>query len=396
VKKLAWYTLVGLATLAGVFLLWELRTAIILFVLSLIVAAILRPMVDFLTLHRLPRGLALLVTYLAVVLLAAALGLFLLGPVINEFQALVADLPANYEQIQSHWLAGGSLVQRMIAQNFPNLNNLFKTITGDQWNIFIQNMLGMTLGSIDLISKVFITFVLSIYWSADQEHFKRLWLSLLPSDQRTRWKDAWQYFEDEIGSYLRSELIQSLLTVIFLGIGYQLIGLQYPVLLAVFGAVGWLIVWFGGLVVVVPAFLAGLAISPAVGLLAAFYTIAVLSLMEFIVQPRLFHRQRLSSLLVVIMVLIMVKQYGLIGFFIAPPLAAAIPIFTNLFFRPALHAPVTLEPPPNIQIDILRERLNCVQMAVAEKADPPSPEIVNLINRLNELIDQANQQEEFN
>ena len=136
--------------------------------------------------------------------------------------------------------------------------------------------MGITIGTITLISEITIVFILSIYWSADQEHFKRLWLSLLPFELRTRWRDVWQNIEYEIGSYLRSELFQSLLTVIILGIGYQLIGLQYPVFIAVFGAISWLFVWFGGLVAIIAALLAGLSISPMIGILAALFTLLVL------------------------------------------------------------------------------------------------------------------------
>lgn len=392
-KQLAWFTTVILATLMVVFLLWELRVAVILFVLSLAVAAILRPVVDFLTIRGLRRGLALAITYLAVVTGIVFLGLFVGGPVVAELQTIAIDLPHGYEHLKTQWLAG-SWLQQTIAQYLPDLNNLFQTLTGGEWNIFIQNFLGMTLGSLDLIGKISIIFVLSIYWSADQEHFKRLWLSLLPSELRTRWRDIWNNIEIEIGSYLRSELIQSLLTVIILGIGYQLIGLKYPVLFAVFGAVGWLIIWFGGLAAVIPALLAGLAISPAIGLLAAFFTILVLSFLEFIVEPRLFKRQRLSSLLVVFLVLVMVKQFGIVGFLVAPPLAAVIQIAAVQLFRPTLAtSTISLAAPLPIQIQILRERLNSVQAMISQRSEPPPPEIINLVARLEGLIDRANQEE---
>jgi putative permease len=393
VKRLAWYTAGSLATLAVMFLVWEFRIAIILFILSLIVAAILRPMVDLLAADRIPRGLALLITYLTVIALVIAFVLFLGGPVISELQVTATDITSGYEQIRSHWLTG-IWIQRAIAQNFPDLNHLFQTIVGVQWNILVQSFLGMTLGSLDLLSKIAIILVLSIYWSADQEHFKRLWLTLLPPELRTRWRDVWNNIENEIGSYLRSELIQSLLTVIILTVGYQLIGLKYSVLLAVFGAICWLIIWFGGLIAVLPAFLAGLSISPAIGLLAALFTIVVLCFLEFVVEPRLYNRQRLSSFLVVVIVLIMVNQYGIIGFVVAPPLAAAIQIFLGQLFRPTTST-VTLTPPLELQIDLLRERLNLVKKMISERPEPPSPEIVNLVDRLDNMIDNADHGEQI-
>jgi predicted PurR-regulated permease PerM len=394
-KQLAWYTIVILSTIAGVFLLWELRTAVILFILSLTVAAILRPIVDFLVQRRLPRGLALAITYLLVLGLVIGMGLYLGGPLIAELQSLATNLPLNYEHIKAQWLTG-SWFQQLIARSFPDLNSFSKILMQAPGNSTVQNFLGMTLGSFDLISNIMIVLILSIYWSADQEHFKRLWLSMFPADLRTRWRDVWQNIENEIGSYLRSELIQSLLTVIFLAVGYRLIGLNYPVLLALIGAVGWSIVWFGGLVVVIPALLAGLSISPLVGLSAAIFSILLLSFLEFIVEPRFFKSERLSSLLVVIMVLLMVKQFGIIGFFIAPPLAAAISILANhLFQLSTASATVSLPPPPTVQFEILRERLNTVQFIIDNRAEPPQPEIINLVNRLDKLVNKVNQQEQF-
>ncbi len=393
-KKLAWFTTVSLATFAAVYLLWEFRLAIFLFILSLVVAAVLRPMVDLLNSHGLPRGLALALTYLAV--LGGIVGLvFVLGMFFTpEFQALASNLPRSYALTRNSWLAG-SYIQQIIAQNFPDLNNLFQAVTAGQWNVFMQNFVGLTLGSLTLFSQISIVIVLSIYWSADQEHFKRLWLSLLPSEWRGRAREIWQNIESEIGAYLRSELIQSLLAIIILGIGYQLIGLQYPVLLALIGAVGWLIVWIGGLVAVIPALLVGLSINPLTGLAAAVFTIVVLAFLEFVVEPLLFDNRRLSSLLVVIMVLAMVEQYGAFGFFIAPPLAAALQIFARELVRPSKTPAVELQPPPTIQIDLLKERLSSVRTIIAAQPEPPSPEIISLANRLDDLINQAAQEQTF-
>ncbi|HMN59051.1 MAG TPA: AI-2E family transporter [Anaerolinea sp.] len=261
-KRIAWYTAIVLFTLTGVFVLWQFRTPILLFILSLAVAAILRPVVNLLAARGIPRGLALAITYLAVVGIIVALGIFLVGPLIDEMQALVADLPGRYSQTQTQW-SNGSGLQQLMAAILPDIDNFSEIITGGKWELFIQNLMEMTLGSLVVLSHILLVFVLSIYWSADEEHFKRLWLSLLPLDQRTRWRDIWQNIEKEIGGYLRSEFFQSLLTVIILGIGYQLIGLQYPVLFAIFAAISWLIVWFGGVAAVILALLAGLSISAA-------------------------------------------------------------------------------------------------------------------------------------
>ena len=95
-KRLAWYTAIILITLTAVFLLWQFRIPVMLFILSLIVAAILRPVVNLLAARRIPRGFALGITYLGVVGMIAALGIFLFGPLIGEIQVIATDLPGSY------------------------------------------------------------------------------------------------------------------------------------------------------------------------------------------------------------------------------------------------------------------------------------------------------------
>ena len=83
------------------------------------------------------------------------------------------------------------------------------------------------------------------------------------------------------------------------------------------------------------------------------------------------------------------------GLLAAPPLAAAIQILARQFLRPKTTATVTLAPPPTLQIELLRERLTVVQAQINERSEPPSPEIVSLIDRLDKLIEKANQEELF-
>ena len=394
-KRLAFYTGVALATLAVLFLLWQFRLAVFLFLLSLMVAAILRPVVDSLEARKIRRGLALTITYLGVVVFIIALALFLGGPVLAELQGILTDLPKTYTQIHTAWLKG-TWLQQTIATNFPDLNNLLKTLPGGQWDVMVQNLLNVTRITLELGSDFIIIFALSIYWSADENHFKRLWLSLLPVEMRARSRDVWQNLDKEVGAYLRSELTQSFLTLVLLAAGYKLLGLPNPLLLALAGALSWLIVWFGGLAATALAFLVGLMLSPLMGAASALLTIAVLAFMEYMVQPRLFNHTWISSLLIIIMVLLLVSTFGIMGFLFAAPLAALIQVLAGqLIFTPP-PATVPIEAPPMIQIDVLRERLNTIQASLHSNGEEPaSPEILNLIERLDQLLDETKQEEPF-
>src|SRR5579859_8198680 len=83
-KRLAVLTLTLAATLIGVVLLWEFRTAIILFALSLALAGTLRPLIQFLVERRWPRHLALLAVYGLSLIFALVIGGLVVGSLFNE------------------------------------------------------------------------------------------------------------------------------------------------------------------------------------------------------------------------------------------------------------------------------------------------------------------------
>lgn len=393
-KKLAAYTSIAIATLAVVFLLWQFRLAVFLFFLSLVMASILRPMVNSLVAHKIPRGWALTITYFVLLLIIVAFLVFIGGPILSEVQGIAQSLPKTYENLHTAWLKGPWL-EHTIAVNVPDFNNLTQSISKSEAGAFLKSILSITQSTFDLGADIVIIIALSIYWSADEEHFKRLWLSLLPPRIRTRSRDIWQNLDREMGAYLRSELIQTILTLVILSIGYQVIGLRHPLLIALFGALSWLMVWFGSFLAIVLAFLAGLMISPLIGGVTALFTVVVLAFLEFVVQPRLFNRAWVSSLLLLIVVLLMVSEFGIFGFIFAPPIAAVAQILGKQLLLPPAPASLPQAAPPVVKVDILRERLDALQIHTSQNPEAVSPEVQNLMARLEKLIDRTKQEEPF-
>ena len=152
-KKIAWYTSIILATLAVVFLLWQFRLAVILFVSSLVVASVLRPIVDSIAAHKVARGWALALTYFLVVIFILALVLFIGGPILSEARGIMRDLPKTYEQIHTAWLKG-SWLQHTIALNFPDFNHLFNSFSTTVSGAFIQSLLSVTRRTLELAGDI--------------------------------------------------------------------------------------------------------------------------------------------------------------------------------------------------------------------------------------------------
>jgi putative permease len=381
-SRLFRYTAVITATLTILLLLWQFREVILLFLLSLFVAATLRPLISRLVQRGFSLLQGLLITYLSGLLLLVVSG-YLFGPTLAaELQEMGDKAALAYEVIHPRW-AGGELWQQAIAARLPNAPQLAKLLTSESDSV-ARLLFGFAQSIIIFVAGVIIVLVLSIYWSVDQARFERLWLSLLPTDQRTWARNLWRAIEGGVGAYIRSESTQALLAVFLLGIGYWLLGLSYPLSLALVGGVAWLIPLVGFAFIVIPVWLVGMSSSWLVAITAVLYTVAILLLLERVIEPRLFRRRRYSTILVILTLVIMAQVLGIVGLIIAPTVAAALQIlFTALLAirEGRSHIP--------IEIATLEERLHQIRNGYIQQDQPIPPEIENMISRLQRLIQQA-------
>jgi predicted PurR-regulated permease PerM len=386
-KQIAINTAIVLGTLALAFLLWEFREAVILFIFSLAVAAAARPYVESLVNRGAPRALAIVLVYVLFLALIALIMWAIGSSFLNEIQHLFDNLVATYEQIWNSW-PKGSQIQQFIIHQLPPPADLYKGMTPERASSTLKSLLGFTMTSATLLGQFFTVLMLSIYWSIDRVHFERVWLSLLPVNSRARSRDIWRNIEHDFGAYIRSEVMQSLLAGLLLGLGLHAIGIPYPTLLAVFGALAWFIPWIGGMLAVLPIALVGLSQSIGMGIFATVYALGVLFFLEFYIEPRFIHRRRqqFSSLLSILLIIALVQPFGLMGFLVAPPLAAAIELIFryNLRTRPLPESVQSAE-----QISILRGRIIQIREMLMRTSEQVEPQTSSLLDRLETLVDQS-------
>jgi putative permease len=381
-SRLARYTAVVAATLTILLLLWQFREVILLFLLSLFLAASLRPLITRLVQRGFSLAQGMLIVYLLGLLLAIVLG-YSLGPTLStEVQEMGDRAALAYELVHPRW-AEGEMWQQAIAGRLPNAPQLVKLLTSES-DAAARILFGFVQNIVTLLAGVVIVLVLSIYWSVDQTRFERLWLSLLPADRRTLARNLWRDMEEGVGAYIRSELIQAVLAFLLLGLGYELLGLSYPLTLALLGGLAWLIPLIGALFIVVPVWLVGLGSGWLVALTAVVYTLLVLLALERVIEPRIFRRRRYSPILVILTLVIMAQVLGIVGLILAPTIAAALQILFS-----ALLAWREQRSRSPVEIDELEAKLAQIHASYIQEEQPVPPEIETMIGRLQRLLQQA-------
>jgi predicted PurR-regulated permease PerM len=428
--RIALNTATVLATLVGLAVLWQFRGAALIFCMSLALAAAIRPAIEYFMRRGVHVTLAVAATFLPLLGLIGLLIFLAATRLGDEFNRMADDSGRVYQQIDQHWRKG-NWIQREIARSLPSVEKAKadvkakaadkadatakteraeKTATpsksdggdktesttnagSDGWEVgVVKTLFGLTLSAAGVIFDVLLVVVMSIYWSLDQVHFERLWLSLLGATTRTPARQIWRAIETEIGKYLRSEFLQSVIAGLLLAFGFSLIGCRYPVLLAIIGACDWLIPWVGVLLAV-----AALALSSLPALItddswhsvlvlggASLYTCAVLLLLEILVEPRVFNRQRYSTVLIAFVAISLTMLSGIFGLLVGPPLAVVLQVFGNYLLRRRLGLTAdTVQTPAEVaaRLAALRASLN--------GSESPAPELISMVDRLSTLVEAA-------
>ncbi len=371
-----------MSTLLAVLLLWQFRTAVIYVLISLALAVAIRPLIK----RRAGRGLArrLIVISLYLVTLGG-FGFFLFligGSTIRDIQELARQLSAQDAWRQPVWLQGSSF-QQLLDAWLPPPSELFTAIIGDQGQLVLPTVLSFTQGVFSALSGGLIVLFLSLYWSIDKVRFERLWLSLLPPEQRARARDIWQTIESDLGGYIRTEVAQSLLAGLLFGLGYWALGSPYPTLLALASAIMLLIPVAGATLAVIPPLLLGLLTGVPLSLFTAVYTLVVVAALKWWVEPRLSHHRGASPMLTLVFLIALADAYGLFGIILAPPLAASCQILWNrmISHRTASGAAAL--------VSDLKERQAQLWTTIKAMDETPPPLVVDCMARLALLIEQA-------
>ena len=381
-KQLVVFVTAVMTTLLVLVVLWQFNIVVVYVLISLALAATVRPLVKGWSGRTIIARLALILLYLAC-LGGFGLLIFFTGKfAIDEIQGLGRMLSVQNTWILPPWLEGSPFQLALMAR-LPTPDQLFEAVTGEQGQLVLPAVFGFTQGIGGLVSGVLVILFLSIYWSINQIHFERLWLSLLPSGQRKQARGIWRTVELDIGAYIRSEIIQSLLAFTLLGIGYWLLGSPYPVLLALIGALAWLIPVVGAPLAIILPLLIGLLTSVQLSLFTVLFTLVVLIALQVWVEPRLYERKWNNPILTLVILLAMADAFGLVGILLAPPLSVVCQILWSRLVSNRLAVGAS------VQVSDLIERQARLQTVIGEMAELPPPLVVSSMERLTELLEKA-------
>ncbi|MCS5489111.1 AI-2E family transporter [Algoriphagus limi] len=234
---------------------WYFSNITVYLVLSLILAALLRPLTNRLhNFHLLgqhiPRWLAIIISFAAIIFFSVLLGL-LFFPLINDQITVLSalDYEGIYEQIQTpvnrleEWLIQYQLVQTPRGSLFEQLQTtLLETVAGMDFGKFISTIINTTSSLfIGTIAVAFISFFLLL----ENGLLRRNLLHLTPNQYFELTVATFTKVEKLLSNYLSGLLIQVIAIFSMASLGLSIVGIEYALTIALFAAIANLIPYAG-------------------------------------------------------------------------------------------------------------------------------------------------------
>lgn len=384
-NKIAQITLTILATLALLLLLWQLRGVVAILVIAIVLATTLSGFGHLLTESGWSRRWATVTIIVGTLLFFVGFATLTLYTVGERLPSALRDFRTLYGELWRTLLAGSS-TQQSIAVRLPApalLDDLWLGADGSRLLVLVS---GLSANVGILLSNLILVIFVALYWVADRERIERLWLSLLPARVRPQARTVLYRVEDEIGVYLRSKIVQAVLILLLLMAGFSLIGLSYPFLLAWVAVILWFVPLIGGVLALLPVVLLGLIDGPVAALIVALYTMAVFVGVRWFIDRYPLLRQQPGSILELVMAIALIDALGIVGLLIAAPVAIAIQVMLNSWFRATTAPAVT---PAPLDTQAFYDKVTTLQQRITTDDVDLSPRTRNLYTRLTQLVDEV-------
>lgn len=332
--------LVGFTGALGVLLAYALFLGIrnaagilVLVVIALFLAVGLHPAVVRLRRWGVPRGLAVAVVTLTLLLLIVAGLLALVPPVVTQSGQFIQQLPGYVEELRRNPTVNDLVIRYDVmerVQAAANADNVGRALGG---------VLGGAQLIFGTIFRLLTVLVLTIYFLAYFDKLRELGYALVPRSRRQRVRLIGDEILTRVGAYMVGALAIAVLAGVTTFVFALAVGLPYPFALAVVVAVTDLIPQIGATLGAVVVTLVGLATDLPVGIACLVFFVLYQQVENYLIYPKIMRRAvSVNEVAALLAALLGVALLGVVGALIAIPTVAALQLILREVVLPRQDA----------------------------------------------------------
>ncbi|RKP55139.1 AI-2E family transporter [Cohnella endophytica] len=302
-----------------------LKAVLAPFLVAMVISYMLNPIVNMLHERKVPRPAAVLLIYAVFI----SVSVVILMNVIPMFMKQVDELNEHMPEL--------TMRAQSIADHFNNNDVLPETIR-DGINSSVANLekqiekrIADFLNNIDkVVNVLFLAMIvpfLAFYMMKDLDVFERTTLQYVPRAHRKHAIRLMKDIDAALGSYIRGQLIVSLCIGVLAYIGYLIIGMPYPLLMAGFVSLFDIIPYLGPFFGAFPALVLATTVSWKMVLMVIVVNVICQNLESNVISPQVVGKtMRMHPLTIILVLLVGGELAGVVGLILAVPFYAAMKV----------------------------------------------------------------------
>ena len=338
-KTLALVVLCIILLAAAIYALRMLGMAGIVMLAAILITYLIAPIVRFFR-RKMPLWAALLLTYILFALVVALVIVAIVPPLLVETRSLISSLPQIFANVQRELTNPHNPI---VAKLPPDLRAYLNTLPAQFNAILTKYGLGVaqaTLGAFFSIVTLFLSLIIvpifSAYLFFDSGEVKRGFTGMIPPAARPKTLAILADLNTTIGAFIRGQVLDGLILGSLIVVMLLIMHVRYALLIGVAAGILNLIPYVGAIIGFIPSVLLALIFNGWQNALVVAILFAVIQQVDGnVILPRIMKTSvQLSPLIIIAVILIFSAYFGLVGTFLAVPVAAMLRVL-KLHFAPA-------------------------------------------------------------
>jgi predicted PurR-regulated permease PerM len=290
-----------------------------------------------------PRGLAILLSFLLVVGLVVLAVLYLVPLVVEQLASLLSAVPGiastleQYLQNALNFLQNRGFVptnpDQFISRIRDDLTSAAQTVAGN----VLSGAFGFVYSTFGFAVTLFGVIFIGAYLLVDVRRVEAAFLRATPHDYRPDARTLWGAFGYSLSKYLGGLAFVVAIQGAISAVGLFLLGVPYALVLGAFVSVTAVIPYLGAWLSAIPAVIVALTVSPTTALLTALLFLGIQQLEGNFLTPKIQgDTLRVHPILVFLAVIVGGGLGGIFGVIVAVPALAVLRVLFD-FFRVRLR-----------------------------------------------------------
>jgi predicted PurR-regulated permease PerM len=307
--------------------IWAAREALMLVYVSALIAMGVAPLVQMIERprpndrRRVPRWLAILVIYLAIVGAFVVVGLMVIPPLVAQASALWERLPDEFNRLQSFLIRYKLLTRRItLAEAVSNAPSGSGTNAVGTVLVALSSVVG---GVFALITILILSFYLLVEANTMFDYLARF----IPLSRRGDVATAAREIVAKVSAWLRAQFVLAAVMGTCAAIGLGLMGVPYFYVVALVAAIGETIPIVGPIIGGITAVAVAITVSAKLALMVGAFFLVLHQLEANVLVPKIMERRvGVSPVAVMVALLVGGALWGLVGAILAIPTAAILSV----------------------------------------------------------------------